>query len=255
GASRRVHVSQCRLGSFGIGRIDEHSNARGCGHQLTQELQPLCGQLVIEKIDTRQVTSWPGEAGDKAKPDRVFADAEDDGTRCGGRLGRQCYVAPSGRSDNGDLPPNQLGRQRRQPIVLALRPAVLDRHVLTLDEARFLQPIAECAQTVREGFRRYRVDKPDHRHRGLLRARRERPRNCCAAEQRDERAPLHSITSSARASSDGGMVRPSTFAVVWWMVSSNLVGCWTGISPGFAPRRILSTYSAARRNRSAMFGP
>src|SRR5262252_9066418 len=30
----------------------------------------------------------------------------------------------------------------------------------------------------------------------LLRARRERPRGC-AAEQRDERAPVHSITSSA----------------------------------------------------------
>jgi len=29
---------------------------------------------------------------------------------------------------------------------------------------------------------------------GLLRARRERPRGCRAAEQRDELAPLHSIT-------------------------------------------------------------
>ena len=35
----------------------------------------------------------------------------------------------------------------------------------------------------------------------LLRARRERPRHRRAAEQRDEFAPLHSITSSARASS------------------------------------------------------
>ena len=34
-----------------------------------------------------------------------------------------------------------------------------------------------------------------------------------AAEQRDELAPFHSITSSARASSDGGTVRPSTLAV------------------------------------------
>jgi len=51
----------------------------------------------------------------------------------------------------------------------------------------------------------------------LLRARRERPRRRGAAEQRDELAPLHlrshSITSSARASSVGGMVRPSVFAV------------------------------------------
>ena len=45
------------------------------------------------------------------------------------------------------------------------------------------------------------AEKPDHRHRLLLRARRERPRRRRAAEQRDELAALHWITSSARASS------------------------------------------------------
>jgi hypothetical protein len=41
---------------------------------------------------------------------------------------------------------------------------------------------------------------------GLLRARRKRPRCRCTAEQRDELAtPHYSMTSSARASSDGGM--------------------------------------------------
>ena len=46
-----------------------------------------------------------------------------------------------------------------------------------------------------------------------------------AAEQRDELAPLHSITSSARASSVGGTSRPSALAVLRLMTSSNLVGC------------------------------
>jgi len=36
------------------------------------------------------------------------------------------------------------------------------------------------------------------------RARRKRPRRCRAAEQRDKRAAIHSITSSARASSVSG---------------------------------------------------
>src|SRR5262249_29725242 len=91
---------------------------------------------------------------------------------------------------------------------------------------------------------------------GLLRARRERPRNCYAAEQRHELAPVtHSITSSARPSSVGGMVRPIALAVVKLMASSNLVGCSTEISPGFAPRKILSTNSAARRNWASMLGP
>jgi hypothetical protein len=36
----------------------------------------------------------------------------------------------------------------------------------------------------------------------------------CATKQRDELAPLHSITSSARASSVGGISSPSAFAVM-----------------------------------------
>jgi hypothetical protein len=47
----------------------------------------------------------------------------------------------------------------------------------------------------------------------LLRARRKRPRRRRAAEQRDERAPLHSITSSASAKSLSATVKPSAFAV------------------------------------------
>src|SRR6516225_8898107 len=65
----------------------------------------------------------------------------------------------------------------------------------------------------------------------------------------------HSITSSARASSVGGTVRPSILAVLRLMLSANLVGCSTGKSPGFAPFRILSTCVAARRKRSGMLGP
>src|SRR5262249_32131624 len=50
------------------------------------------------------------------------------------------------------------------------------------------------------------------RHRRLLRPRRERPR-CRTAEQGHELAPLHSITSSARARSVGGTSRPRVLAV------------------------------------------
>jgi hypothetical protein len=65
----------------------------------------------------------------------------------------------------------------------------------------------------------------------------------------------YSVTSSARASSVGAMSRPSVFAAFRLMTSSNLTGCSTGRSPGFAPRRILSTNSPARLNRSEMSGP
>src|SRR5215831_12883388 len=48
------------------------------------------------------------------------------------------------------------------------------------------------------------------------------------------------------ASNLSGTVRPSALAVVRLMMRSNLVGCSTGRSAGFAPRRILSTKLAAR---------
>src|ERR1700690_2199109 len=72
----------------------------------------------------------------------------------------------------------------------------------------------------------------------LLGARGERPKirsRRRAAEKRDELAPLHSITSFAVASSDGGMVRPSALAVLRLMINSYLVGACTGSSAGFSP--------------------
>src|SRR5262249_53492544 len=67
--------------------------------------------------------------------------------------------------------------------------------------------------------------------------------------------PHHSITSSARASSVGGMVRPSALAVLRLMTNSSLVDCSTGKSAGLAPLKILSTYVAARRKLSARCWP
>ena len=59
--------------------------------------------------------------------------------------------------------------------------------------------------------------------------------------ERDELAPSHSITSSARASSVGGTSSPSALAVLRLMTNSIFVGCSIGRSLGFAPLRILST--------------
>src|SRR5262249_6332773 len=65
----------------------------------------------------------------------------------------------------------------------------------------------------------------------LLCARRERP-SCRAAEHPNDCAAIHSITSSARASSLSGTVRPRILAVWWLMTSSSLVDCTTGRSSG-----------------------
>src|SRR5262245_14813607 len=74
---------------------------------------------------------------------------------------------------------------------------------------------------------------------GLPRGRRERLGGRRPAEQRDELAALHhSMTSSARASSAGGTVRPSALAVLRFTESSSLPACCTGRSAGFSPLRM-----------------
>src|SRR5206468_2523715 len=126
--------------------------------------------------------------------------------------------------------------------------------VLTFDVAQLAQPLPECF--VEE--RRHVAQKPDPGGlpgrllgRGGER-RKERPKR----EPTLERAPGHHwITSSARPSTDGGIVRPSAFAVLRLMTSSNFVGCSTGRSAGLVPLRILSTYPAARRPMSKPLAP
>ena len=51
----------------------------------------------------------------------------------------------------------------------------------------------------------------------------------------------YSITSSARACSVSGTVRPSALAVLRLSTNSNFVGCSTGKSAGLEPFKILST--------------
>jgi hypothetical protein len=55
--------------------------------------------------------------------------------------------------------------------------------------------------------------------------------------------PFHSITSSARASSLGGISRPRVFAVFRLMTNSNAVACSTGRSPGLVAAQNSSNVS------------
>ena len=73
------------------------------------------------------------------------------------------------------------------------------------------------------------------------------PADCRPEELAAQVEHIYSITWSARSSNVCGIVRPSAFAVLRLISSSNFVGCSIGRSPGLAPLRIRSTYDAARR--------
>src|SRR5262249_15878779 len=96
----------------------------------------------------------------------------------------------------------------------SLPPAVLDRDGATLDPAEFAQQLHKCVDLCAQAYWAAPTEVPDGRQLPrLLRTRRERPRGR-AAEQRNEGAALHSITSSARSRKDSGIVNPSALAVV-----------------------------------------
>jgi hypothetical protein len=116
--------------------------------------------------------------------------------------------------------------------------AELDHQVAALDIAKISKCGAHRAY-VRRQARRLLCGEPtdaDDLRRAL---RRNGSRHDGHGEEgKQKRAPSHSITSSARASSDGGTSRPRTLAVLRLMTNSNVVGNWTGRSAGFAPFKI-----------------
>src|SRR5215468_7612771 len=110
-------------------------------------------------------------------------------------------------------------------------PAGIDLHISADGPAKRLQPLQEGSEPclVMRIVRRCGEEHADAPHPlALLRAHPERPRGCRAAEQRDERPALHSITSSAIASRPEGMARSKALAVCRLMTNSNLAACSTG---------------------------
>src|SRR5262245_43545239 len=140
---------------------------------------------------------------------------------------------------------NQFCRIGADAIGIGPCPTGLDLYVAPDGPARLLQALQKCpmsrlSQCIVGSTVMEHADAPHPL--ALLRARPKRPCRRHAAEQRDELAPpYHSITSSARASSDGGTSRPSAFAVARLITSSYFVGACTGRSDGFSPLRMRST--------------
>ena len=244
-AARSLRAAACtsRQLALGIGgvRVHQHADNRRLGDEFAQQFQSLCAQLAGEKVHARDVTARAVEAGDEAecRPDRrrlrrrsgwsslrpwLRVPRRDPGDDHG-YFAAQSNQPPGSAADRGDLPPSDIRSRRSGPRRSQFRSG--PGGTRSRDAARSAATC--CARKPTTGICR------------LLRPRRQRPRRRRAAEQRDELAPLHSITSSARASSVGGTSRPSALAVLRLITSSYLVGACTGRSAGFSPLRMRST--------------
>src|SRR5262249_5200813 len=241
----------------GKGGIHNHGNEVGIANEIAENHEPLRTQRGGEKRHARHIAARPIETVPQSDSHRVGSASEHDrNRRSGGLCRKRCRgAAASRRCDHCHATANQIGGKRGQPIALAQGPAILDRHVSPPPIACILQTSAECGDQMRGCFGRLATQEADHRYRGLLCARRDRPRYSRGAAEQHECAPVHSITSSARASSDVGRSSPSAFAVLRLITSSYLVGAWTGSLAGFSPLRIRTTYPAARRYWSMKSAP
>src|SRR5262249_23089856 len=162
----------------------------------------------------RDIAARPIEALDQADANRITAYSEHDRDRRSGAFRRDRGRVASDSRDHRYLAAHEVSRQGGEPFVLPLRPPEDDRHALPFDIPASPQPWPERRARRRRFLRRSAAEESDHRHRWLLCPGRERPARRRAAEQRDELAPPHSITSSARASRVDGTARPSALAVL-----------------------------------------
>ena len=110
-----------------------------------QQLQPLRRHLHIRLRHARDVATRSIQITDEAELDRVGAGFKDDrngggrGLGCNRRGGACC-------SNHRDLTGNQICHHRRQTVILTLRPAIFDRHIVALNIACFAQTFEKGRQ-------------------------------------------------------------------------------------------------------------
>src|SRR5262249_52294153 len=73
-----------------------------------------------KKIDASRVAVRPREACDQTKPHRVVTNAKDYRNRRGYSFGRLGSIVAPWRGDHGHAAADEVGHERRQPIILAI---------------------------------------------------------------------------------------------------------------------------------------
>src|SRR5262249_11290675 len=92
--------------------------------------------------DAREIAARTGETGDQPGRDRVAAHKHDRDRR-GGVFRRLCRRDAALSYDQVYSAVDEFGGQPWQPIVAALRPAIFDRHVFSLEISGVAQTLAE----------------------------------------------------------------------------------------------------------------
>jgi hypothetical protein len=162
---------------------------------------PLAVELGGEKRDPCRIAAGLGERAHEPLPNHVVGQGED--WNPARRLLRRANGGVAAGQDDIDVGFRQFGRMLVHLVDAQAVSALVHHEVLPVYEAQ--APQLAQKRNMKGGVawtgehRTEPINPP-----GLLRARGERPRGRRAAEQGDEIAAFHSITSSAMASSVGG---------------------------------------------------
>src|SRR5215471_2806107 len=174
---------------------------------LLEQFEPLAAQRVLDSGEAGDIAGRPRQTCYEATADWIGNVRKDDGDGAS-------FLQQHRRSWCG-MRKNEVRMQRdeffRESLpffrVVGWCPARIDRDFLALYPPELLEFLPESRDVclcfpvaLRIAHQRSYPPHPV----SLLRARRERPRGRRAAQQRDELAALHSITSSAMESTPGG---------------------------------------------------
>src|SRR5262249_50285073 len=241
-------------GDCGITNDGHSLYARG---NLLEYFRPFRSHAVFVTREPGGIAAWPRQGCDVDGSDLIGNDNEYNRHNAG-HLQQRPHSRAAIREDD-------LRRKRNHFRCLfeggcnACTKTDVELNIATFDPTQFLQALNEHRNAVLchliVGIQRDEHTNAPHAL-ALLRPRRERPGCDRTAEKRYELAASdHSITSSARASTIGGISRPIAFAVLTLITNVNLVGRSIGKSAALAPLRMRSTYVAARLYMSGRLGP
>jgi hypothetical protein len=182
---------------------------------LLEQLQVLLAQLQPLVRPPCDVAPGSGKAADDTTPNRIGDKPDDDGYCGGGLLGRQCCWRARGGNEIY-LEADELGGESGKPFCLPLGESDIYGDVLALDPTKIPESLPECFEVrpVTSCRSLVEIADPPHLPR-LLRLSGERRGEEYRTRASEECAAAdHWMISSARASSDGGIVRPRAFAIV-----------------------------------------
>src|SRR6516165_3151915 len=184
---------------------------------LLEQFEPLAAQRVLDSGEAGDIAGRPRQTCYEATADRIGNVRKDDGDGAS-------FLQQHRRSWCG-MRKNEVRMQRdeffRESLpffrVVGWCPARIDRDFSALYPPELLEFLPESSDVclcfrVALGIAHQRSDPPHPV--SLLRACRDRQRGGGATEREYEFSSFHSITSSARAMSVGGTVRPSARAVI-----------------------------------------